>query len=153
MDGVEGAALEAKLRQRLGFDLDPRLAALREETGGLLDRGALLLMVADEEGLLPAQATLDLAEYQPKAVAEVAGTLERVTPTRTFRRPDGTTGFVCDADLRTPAGVARVVLWDDAVRGVQGLQGRRVRLTRLAERPRAQGAELHSTRETEVTAA
>lgn len=148
---MEPAALEAKLRARLGFDLDTRLAALKDETGGLFHREALLLMLADEQGLLPAQATLDV-EAPPKPVADVVGVVERLTPTRPFRRADGSTGFVCDADLRTAAGLVRVVLWDDAVRRIQGHAGRRVRLTRLAERPRAQGAELHSTRDTDVTA-
>lgn len=148
---MEPAALEAKLRARLGFDLDTRLAALRDETGGLFHREALLLMLADEQGLLPAQATLEV-EAPPKAVAEVVGVLERLTPTRPFRRADGTTGFVCDAEVRTSGGLVRVVLWDDAVRRVQGLQGRSVRLTRLSERPRATGAELHATRDTDVTA-
>lgn len=143
-------ALEARLRARLGPGLDARLAALREETAGLFDREALVLMVADEEGLMPVQATLDLEPEAPRGSVEVVGTLERLTPTRPFRRADGSTGFVCDVDVRTAAATVRVVLWDESVRRVQGLQGRRVRLTRLAGRPRPAGAELHSTRDTEV---
>lgn len=146
-------ALEARLRERLGPALDARLAALRDETAGLFDREALVLMVADEEGLMPVQATLPIEEAPARASVEVVGTLERLTPTRPFRRADGTTGFVCDADVRTPAATVRVVLWDEAVRRVQGLQGKRVRFTGLAERPRAAGAELHSTRDTEVSPA
>lgn len=149
MSPVEAVALEAKLRAHLGAALDARLAALRAETGGLFDREALVLMLADEEGLLPVQAVLDVGAGPP-AVVEVVGVLERLTPTRPFRRADGTTGFVADADVRTALALVRVVLWDEAVRRAQGLQGRRVRLTGLAERPRPAGAELHATRDTEV---
>lgn len=146
---MDAEAVAARLRDRLGPALEARLAALEEETGGLLARDALLLMVADEEGLLPAQATLDVGA-EPAAAAEVVGVVERLTPTRPFRRGDGSTGFVSDLDLRTDAGVLRVVLWDDAVRAAQGTVGQRVRLTGLAERPRGAARELHATRATRV---
>lgn len=138
---------EPALRARLAGQLDARLAALDGELGGLLDRAALLLVIADEEGLLPAQATLPL-EAVPEPAFE--GTLERLTATRTFRRRDGGTGFVCDADVRTAQGLQRVVLWDEAVRRVQGLQGQSVRFTALREQAREGARELHSTARTRV---
>lgn len=139
--------LEPQLRTRLP-DLDARVASLDAELGGLLDRPALLLMLADEVGLLPAQT--GLAEFGALPEQELAGVLERLTATRTFRRADGTVGFVADADVRTPAGLQRVVLWDEAVRRVQGLQGKAVRITRLADRTRGAERALHTTRATEV---
>jgi hypothetical protein len=145
---LAGEGLEARLRQRLAFALDERLASLRAETGGLLDREALLLMLADEEGLLSAQATLEVEEYGADEVVE--GEALRLTPTRTFRRSDGSTGFVADLDVRTALGVVRVVLWDGAVRAAQGCAGARVRLTALAARTKAGARELHSTRATRL---
>lgn len=146
------ADLEGRLRQRLGFALDERLAALDGELGGLLDREARLLMVADQEGLLPTQTML----MQPEAAAitELRGVVERITPTRTFRRADGSVGFVADLDLRDGGTVHRVTLWDEAVRRAQGVSGKAVRLTHLAERTAEGGARAwQSTRGTEVLSA
>jgi hypothetical protein len=105
--------------------------------------------------LLPAQS--DLADFgaglEPRE-RDVVGTLERLTATRPFRRADGTVGFVADAEVRTADGVERVVLWDEPVRAVQGLVGRRLTLTRLAERTGKGGERaLHSTRATQVAPA
>lgn len=147
---MDAAALEPELRERLGPGLEPRLAALDAEFGGLLDRGALVLVAADEEGLLPRQAALEAFADEPPLALDVEGLLERLTETRTFRRPDGSTGFVADAEVRGSAGLLRVVLWDEAVRQAQGRQGQRVRLTRLAPRLRSGARELHTTRATEV---
>ena len=146
---MDPEVLEQRLRDHLGAGVEARLGALQEETGGLFDRPALLLMLADEERLLPVQATLDVAA-EPAQAVEVQGVVERLTPTRPFRRGDGSTGFVADLDLRTGEGVQRVVLWDEAVRRAQGTQGRAVRLTALLAKPKGEARELHSTRATEV---
>jgi hypothetical protein len=141
--------LEPRLRALLGFQLDERLRALDEEFGGLLDVEARLLLVADQEGLLPPPSA-DLEPAGRPALRDVQGTLERLSPTRTFRRPDGTVGFVGDLEVRTAQGLRRVVLWDGAVRQAQGLLGKPVRCTALAERARNGALELHSTRATQV---
>jgi hypothetical protein len=149
--GVDLAAFEPVLRARLP-DLEQRVAAMAEDFGGLLDRSVLLLMLADEHGLLPVQS--DLADFGARlepTERDVAGVLERLAATRPFRRADGTLGFVADAEVRTAEGLVRVVLWDAPVREVQGSVGRHLRLTCLAERTTKGGERaLHSTRATKV---
>lgn len=147
---MDAPAAEAALRARLGFELEARLATLGAEFGGLIDRPTLVLLLADDEGLLPRPAGAEPA--MPSAFQEVRGTLERLTPTRTFRRGDGTIGFVCDAELRTEEGLQRIVLWDDAVRKVQGWLGKPVRVTALTPKAKNGTRELQSTRATWIGA-
>jgi hypothetical protein len=142
--------LEAKLRERLGDALDARAAQVQEEFGGLLDREAALLLLADEQGLLPTQTDLAAFGIDAPPERDLEGVLERLTQTRTFHRQDGSVGFVADADVRTPDGLARVTLWDGPVRQIQGKLGQRVRLTQLVERTRGAERALHTTRGTQV---
>jgi len=142
--------LEGQLRLRLGSALDARFAELQAEFGELLDRRALLCLIAEAEGLLPHDATPAPAAERAPEVAELRGVLERLSATRTFARKDGTTGFVCDIEVRTAERLQRVVLWDEPVRAAQSLLGQRVRVLALLERQRAGEPELHSTRRTQV---
>lgn len=148
--------MEQHLRAKLGAAFEARLAALDAELGTLLDREARLLLLADEEGLLGVQAGLAQFGAEPAEPAspdvELAGRLERLSPTRTFQRRDGTVGFVCDADVRTLAGLERVILWDDAVREAQPWRGKDVRISGVRERRGVGGRELHSTQGTTLAA-
>ena len=86
--------------------------------------------------------------------ASLAGTLAALSPTRTYRRPDGAVGFVCDADLDTPRGRARLVAWDEAVKAVRGIPvGSKLVAENVVQKVRGAATEWHTTRETRLTRA
>lgn len=88
-------------------------------------------------------------------VRDLAGTLRRLAPTRTFARDGGGTGFVATAKIEVTDGgdggtdedIHEVTLWDEAVRAVQGVApGDPIRLEGLVERDGA----LHATAAAQV---
>lgn len=77
------------------------------------------------------------------------GTLAAVSPTRTYRKADGSTGFVCDVEVEAAEGRVKVTLWDELVRDVRRLAvGDALALEGLVAKVRGAGMEWHSTANT-----
>lgn len=143
MDALD--ALYERARTRMTRpEFEARVTERGDALGGLLDREAVATVLLGEMGLLAPESVRS-------ASGEVAlrGAVERVEPTRTFPRGDGSVGFVAELVLRTDAGPRVVVFWDDAVKEVRKLApGARIEATALKERLRGGRAEYHATRAT-----
>lgn len=103
---------------------------------------ALALALGREEGVPD-------AALRPRAVeapGPLRATFLAVSPTRPFRRADGTVGFACDAELDTAEGRLKVVCWDEAVKAVRALlPGCDVVVEGLVAKARSNGVEWHTT--------
>ena len=99
---------------------------------------ALSLALTKEEDLKSFQARLP-------AGGPLMGTLASVSPTRTYRKADGSVGFVCDVEVDAAEGRVRVTLWDDLVRDVRKVQpGSPLVLEGLVAKTRGAAMEWHS---------
>jgi hypothetical protein len=126
---------------------------------GALDpaRRKLLQDVAVDPAAAPASALLGTTQQTTLPLEEgpatLSGTLVAVAPTRPVRRGDGTVGFVCEADVDTPAGRVRLVAHDDAVKQVRALQaGAPLVAENVVAKVRGAATEWHTTRESRVRA-
>lgn len=137
------------------IEFEAALASREREFGGLLNREALAHLLVDEMGLLPREAPAVAAAPAPRPQPErMEGIVREVRATRSFRRADGTTGFVADLLLEVEGRLRRIVLWDEAVRSAKALSpGSRVVLDGLLGKTgRDGGAEWHSARGFSVAA-
>ncbi|HID73938.1 MAG TPA: hypothetical protein EYP43_02675 [Thermoplasmata archaeon] len=84
-------------------------------------------------------------------VVNLRGVVSSVTPAREFTRRDGTTGQVASITLFDGTGELRIVLWDDAVRHLGGVEvGDDVSLMGVVVRSEGGRLEAHSVRGTKV---
>ena len=124
--------------------LDPAKRKLLMDVQGSDD--ALSLALRKEEDLKSFQARLP-------AGGPLMGTLASVSPTRTYRKADGSVGFVCDVEVDAGEGRVRVTLWDDLVRDVRKVQqGSPVILEGLVAKARGAAMEWHSGAGTKLRA-
>jgi ssDNA-binding replication factor A large subunit len=81
----------------------------------------------------------------------VQGEVVRVEPTKTFRRDDGTQGFIAKAHLRDESGTALLTAWDDHVRTLQDFDvGDPLEATGLRAKEYRGDVELHTSRGTNL---
>lgn len=91
-----------------------QVLATMEEWGGLLDRDAAEMIVAERLGGQVASFAR-IADLEEGMEANLRATVTGISPVRTFTRQDGTSGRVVNLDLRDESGFCRFVLWDDDV--------------------------------------
>ncbi|HEX2022182.1 MAG TPA: hypothetical protein VHH36_05675 [Candidatus Thermoplasmatota archaeon] len=143
--GRRVAVVNARVKQgRFGVELHVGpWTALQVE--GALDPAARKLL-QDVAGDAPASPSAPPPPAEPRTLV---GTFLGVTPTRSYRKPDGSAGFVCDLDVETEAGRARVVAWDEAVRAARALKPMsRVAVENVVPKARGAATEWHTTRAT-----
>lgn len=136
-------------RQSTLFDDAP---APRGGAGGLPIEPAPARAAAREGGAV---------EPEPLALARPGDTLhfarfrlKGLRPTRPFRRSDGTTGFVAEADVEDAGVAATLVCWDDAVKALRALApGAWVEATDLVVKEKSGRLELSTTRATRLALA
>jgi ssDNA-binding replication factor A large subunit len=94
-----------------------------------------------------------LAEVEPgETGVRVRGEVVRVEPTKTFRRDDGSQGFLAKAHLRDDSGTRVLTAWDDQVRDLQDFDvGQPVEATGLRAKEYRGDVELHTSRSTSLT--
>ena len=93
------------------------------------------------------QTTLDV----PEGPATMRGVLHEVFPTRTFRKQDGSVGFVCDADVETDEGRVRLVAWEEHVKPLRAVKpGDPLVVEHVVPKVRGAATEWHTTRESRV---
>ncbi len=152
---VERARVEMDEREFL-----ERVGELVQASGDLLDPEVAALTVLDEHGLAP-EAHLVAPDYAkilaPEALEPgldgviVEGTLLGMEPTRTFRKKDGSTGFVTDARIKGDKGVYEVTLWDEHIQALVGEEpGTPVRMDGLYTKEHRGEVELHTGRDARV---
>jgi replication factor A1 len=95
-----------------GFEA--QVAAAIDEWGGLLDRDAAEMIVAERLGGQVASFAR-IADLEEGMEANLRATVTGITSVRTFTRQDGTPGRVVNLELRDESGFCRFVLWDDDV--------------------------------------
>ena len=77
------------------------------------------------------------------------GRLVAVEPARSFKRRDGTVGFVANASLEDESGRVSLVCWDEAAKAVRAFEaGAFLEATGLSVKERDGRAELHTSRAT-----
>lgn len=97
---------------------DAQIEAAIEEWGGLLDRDAAAMLVAERLG--GAVAKFDrIADLEEGMEANLRASVTAVSPVRTFPRQDGSEGRVVNLELRDASGFCRMPLWDDDVAFVE----------------------------------
>ena len=107
------------VRDRISLEaFDAKVEAAIEEWGGLLDRDAAAMLVAERLG--GAVATFDrIADLEEGMEANLRASVTAVSPVRTFTRQDGSQGRVVNLELRDASGFCRMPLWDDDVAFVE----------------------------------
>lgn len=154
-DAIERASTEMDEREFL-----QAVGKLVQASGDLLEPEVAALTVLDEVGLAPEAELVapDYAKVLPPDKLEpgldgviVEGRLLGVEPTRTFRKKDGSTGFVTDARIKGEAGVYQVTMWDDHIRALVGEDpGTSVRMDGLYTKERNGTVEVHTGRDARV---
>lgn len=101
----------------------------------------------------PSRPVTPLAEVAPgDEPVRVRGEVVRVEPTRTFRRDDGSQGFLAKAHLRDDSGTRVLTAWDDDVRELQDHEvGDALEATKLRAKEYRGDVELHTTRGTTLS--
>lgn len=154
-DAVERASEAMEKREFL-----ERVGELVQASGDLLDPEVAALTVLDELGLAPKAQLVapDYAKVLPPEDLEagldgviVEGTLLGLEPTRTFRKKDGSTGFVTDARIKGEHGVYEVTMWDEHIQALVGVDpGTPVRLDGLYTKERNGQVEVHTGRDARI---
>lgn len=101
----------------------------------------------------PDRPATPLDEVEPgDHEVRVRGEVLRVEPTRTFRRDDGSQGFIAKARLRDDSGEALLTAWDDHVRELQDFAaGEALEATGLRAKEYRGDLELHTSRGTTLS--
>ncbi|MBM4248842.1 MAG: hypothetical protein FJ149_05300 [Euryarchaeota archaeon] len=139
------AGTRTRLSELLGENaLRERMAALRRETGGLLDDGALLALLADEHGLAATPFT-PLARLDPSRPVFCECTVTGIEPHREFRGRDRT-GRLRRLRVSDDSGSMVLTLWDEETSLVEQLglvPGTRIRVLAATLRDTRYGREIH----------
>lgn len=124
------------------------------EVEGALDpaRRKLLQDVAPQpDETAPAREARQTALPMVEGPVTLRGILLEVFPTRSFRRPEGGAGFVCDADVDTEEGRVRLVAWDESIKPLRAIpQGEPVLVEHVVPKVRGAATEWHTTKESKV---
>lgn len=123
--------------------LDPAKRKLLADVSGEVDPLSVALVKED-----------DLSTFQARlgeSSEPLRGELAYVSPTRPYRKSDGSTGFVCDIDVDAGEGPIRVVVWDELVRDVRKAPvGGPIELEGLVAKVKGASMEWHTGRGTKV---
>lgn len=137
--------LKNRLEDQLGAsELKAREAQLRQETGGLLDDGALRAMIADELGLLETPFT-PLAELDPAHPVFTRCMIEAIEPPFEFKGKDRA-GRLRKLKVTDKTGSLTLTLWDEETAIVEQLgirPGSFVRILSATLRETRYGREIH----------
>ena len=143
VDGKNG--LNSRLEARLGpRQLKQQLDALQKETGGLLDGDALLVLVADEQGLAEKPLST-LAELDPSQPVFTRCFIESVEETREFRGRDRI-GRLRKLKVTDATGTMILTLWDEETDLVEQLglgPGSFIRILSATLRNTPYGQQIH----------
>ena len=155
------AAVERASQEVPATEFLEAVGDLVRASGNLLEPEVAALAILDELGL--AQAAEVVAPEYAKVLAPedlepklngivVDGTLLGLDPTRTFRRKDGSMGFVTNARVRGELGIYNITLWDEHIKGLVGVEpGEQVRLMGLYTKERNGQIELHTGRDCRIS--
>lgn len=154
----EGARLRlvnARVKDsKWGVELHVSPWTVLEVEGQLDPAKRKLLMDVAGDGLDVALAREDdVRSFQARVPAggPLSGMLATVSPTRPYRKSDGSVGFVCDVEVDAGEGRVKVTLWDDLVRDVRKLPiGAPLLLEGLVSKTRGTSLEWHSSGQTKL---
>lgn len=150
-EGARLTVVNARVKDdRWGLELHVSPWSVLEVEGALDPAKKKLLEDVADDGA-PKKQPAPQAPAKAAPLETLEGELVELAATRPFRGEGGAVGFVCDADIQTPEGLARVVLWNAPVRAIRAIEiGRRVRIGALARKPKGASEEWHTTDATTV---
>jgi hypothetical protein len=143
MADVDG--LKGRLEQNLGKEgLQTRMAAIREQTGGLLDDDAVLALIADEAGMT-VQRLSGLGGLSPDAPVSAACTIDEIEPARSFQG-DARSGRFRRLKVSEGSTSLTLMLWDDETDIVEQLDihpGSRIKILSAVLKNTKYGPQIH----------
>ena len=127
------AALYERAKDLLPRDeFESRVRAKMGEWGGLLDEDAAARLVLDDLGRGTANFQT-VKELREGMEVTLRVRVDGFSPVREFRRQDGSSGRVVNADISDESGRSRLVLWDEDVALVEQKRIRQGMVLRLVD--------------------